>query len=506
MLSVFVAAMFQGTRGLYETTEGRYAECAREMLISNNFLEPTLDFQPHWAKPPMTYWAIAAGIAFLGQNAWGARAYLIIAFCLTVATVYFIGIRLWGRDVAPYGALAYMTSFFPVAAANAVSADTLLTLWVALSISGFWAGIRTQRRRYFVSMWFFLGAAFFTKGPPGLVPLLWILPMCGLIRWKGGGFRSIFSFTGIFLFIPIAFGWYLWEAWLHPGLLSHWVKHEIAGHLITNEFARNIRWYKAILIYWPVLGLGSLPWVGVLLWKWKVLPWPRGNWFRFDFWKNRIEWSFIALSIILPLVLFFLSRSKLPLYILPLFISISLALGKGLHWLVSNLALKLIVFKGITFITLVIIVAGKMVAAGIPSSKNMEPLAQKIMLEVAPFSQRRVYLAGDDLLYGLEFYLSTVFIRVSLSEPAPVPAITLRAFLERLSRDLSTRVVPFMLVRDRDLPNLQYVLDRIKVEEQGGNKTPEMEMSDSERGYVKRLDNHWMLVCWRGGDQLLLHQ
>jgi 4-amino-4-deoxy-L-arabinose transferase len=51
MLTAFLAVMFQGTRGLYESTGGRYAECAREMLVRSNFLEPTLDFRAHWTKP-----------------------------------------------------------------------------------------------------------------------------------------------------------------------------------------------------------------------------------------------------------------------------------------------------------------------------------------------------------------------------------------------------------------------------------------------------------------------
>jgi 4-amino-4-deoxy-L-arabinose transferase-like glycosyltransferase len=60
-IAFLITSVFQGSRGLYETTEGRYAECGREMLIAGKYLEPTLDFKPHWTKPPMTYWAIAGG-------------------------------------------------------------------------------------------------------------------------------------------------------------------------------------------------------------------------------------------------------------------------------------------------------------------------------------------------------------------------------------------------------------------------------------------------------------
>lgn len=45
------AAAFHGARGLYETTEGRYAECAREMAQAGTWLEPVLNGHPHWTKP-----------------------------------------------------------------------------------------------------------------------------------------------------------------------------------------------------------------------------------------------------------------------------------------------------------------------------------------------------------------------------------------------------------------------------------------------------------------------
>lgn len=73
LTALLTAFSFQGARGLYETSEGRYAECAREMRETGNYLEPTLDYKPHWTKPPLTYWAMVAGMRLLGANAWGTR-------------------------------------------------------------------------------------------------------------------------------------------------------------------------------------------------------------------------------------------------------------------------------------------------------------------------------------------------------------------------------------------------------------------------------------------------
>jgi len=120
-LALVAVAAFQGSRGLYESTEGRYAECARETMASGEIDDPQLYGEPHMTKPPLTYLAIMAGLVTLGQNAWGARAFLIFAFVGTVAAVYFQGRRLWrDDDSAAAGALVYATSLVTLAGANVV--------------------------------------------------------------------------------------------------------------------------------------------------------------------------------------------------------------------------------------------------------------------------------------------------------------------------------------------------------------------------------------------------
>jgi 4-amino-4-deoxy-L-arabinose transferase-like glycosyltransferase len=59
--------MFQGSRGLWERDEGRYTNIALRMLQTGVFIVPAFnDDVPHFAKPPLTYWAIAGGITLLG--------------------------------------------------------------------------------------------------------------------------------------------------------------------------------------------------------------------------------------------------------------------------------------------------------------------------------------------------------------------------------------------------------------------------------------------------------
>ncbi len=73
VIAVLVYAIaFQGTRALYSPDEGRYTNVALNMLDSGDWLRPMLHPEvEHWAKPPLTYWSVAASVAVFGRN--GAR-------------------------------------------------------------------------------------------------------------------------------------------------------------------------------------------------------------------------------------------------------------------------------------------------------------------------------------------------------------------------------------------------------------------------------------------------
>src|SRR5262245_53016857 len=68
--SVFIEL---GSRGLVEPDEGRYAEIAREILATGDWLVPTLNGFAHLQKPPMTYWLTAASFKMFGLGEWAAR-------------------------------------------------------------------------------------------------------------------------------------------------------------------------------------------------------------------------------------------------------------------------------------------------------------------------------------------------------------------------------------------------------------------------------------------------
>ena len=83
---VFLAGL--GSYGLVERSDARYAEIAREMWSSGDYLVPTLLGIKHFHKPPLIYWLTVPGYALFGQNEWGARLFLAVAGLLLAGAVH----------------------------------------------------------------------------------------------------------------------------------------------------------------------------------------------------------------------------------------------------------------------------------------------------------------------------------------------------------------------------------------------------------------------------------
>src|SRR5262245_8772063 len=89
-LLLVLAFAFQGSRPLYDADEGRYTTIALNMLDSGDYVVPRLDpDHPHYAKPPMAYWALAGSFALFGANEWAARVPSALAFVCSGLLVAF---------------------------------------------------------------------------------------------------------------------------------------------------------------------------------------------------------------------------------------------------------------------------------------------------------------------------------------------------------------------------------------------------------------------------------
>lgn len=367
LLILLSSFLFIGVRGLWEPDEGRYTAVATKILDTGDWFHLQLHYEhPHYTKPPVTYWAIALSAAAFGRSEWAARLPGAVAFGLTAVVVGFMAHRL----VPGRGRLAaamYATTALPFIASNFITTDTILTLWQALAMLGLvcaWPRLdqpircETDNTAYqpirqplhlpwLLLMWLAFVLAFMTKGPPALLPILPAAITLGYVEGRCAAAR-LFHPIGLLLFLLVGCSWYLYIAASTPGMMTYFIHDEVYARVLTSDHGRNTRWYKAFM-YLPVLAVGLLPWS--LAWLknsafWKVLLHP------IRALKTDPPGALLCLWLLIPLLIFMLSQSRLPLYVLPLVTPLviltarvhgSTPIGSRSTWTTLGLALGLLV-------------------------------------------------------------------------------------------------------------------------------------------------------------------
>lgn len=439
--ALLLTGAFQGSRGLYGSTETRYAECARQTLASGDLLTPVLNGKPHWTKPPMTYIAIGAGLKLFGINNWGARAYLIPVFILTVLALYVAGREMWNERAGRLAGLLYLTGPFTMASSSVVSTDALMTMWCATAIMFFILALNRSRPIFIVGMWAMLGLAFFTKGPPALlIPLSGAIPAWWVAR-KRGLRVALWDWRGLLLFAMVALWWYLYQAARTPGLLSYWIEKELVERNVSDEFERNPEFTWALKTYLPILLFGlapmsfivyrflpRLPWLSKDV-RWRPSQWPQGE-----------RWAFVVFGFLIPMIVFFASTSKLPLYVLPMFIPMALAVAWALDWLLEQ---KLITTRPLGWCAIVCMlgfVGYKAITPHIPEEKDAEYLTRHLAPVMEQYAPYQLYVVRSTPYYGIQFYLQCEF-----------PTTSLEAIKDQFRTEAGSEPTPLFLVREKEV-------------------------------------------------------
>lgn len=429
---LMLALALLGLRGLWDPDEGRYTNVALMMLDSGDWLNPRRNHEVgHWTKPPLTYWAIAVSVAVFGPSPWAARLPGALAYLLCTWLTWRIGRRLVPQ--APHiAALAWATMLLPFGASQLITTDMLLTACETLAV---WAFVESRFGsgrhpwRWSVVMWSGFALAFLTKGPPGLLPLLPLTAFAWLVPRVHG--RRLFDLAGLVVFALLALPWYVAVVIGNPGLFAYFVGDEVINRVTTDEFGRHAEWYAWIEIYLPTLLLGTLPWTPAL-WRWaRSVPALLRGWRHGAARRAQAERLLPVLWLLLPLLVFCLARSRMPLYVLPLFVPMALLVaqqwageGRGLPrwpWLLGWCALLL----------------GLQVAASHwPTHKNAANWADAIR-QRHPQPLREVVFVDDMARYGLHLHLGVKVEKVSLAPLPPANGYAAPAYDSDLAFELA---------------------------------------------------------------------
>lgn len=360
LLFLGIAAFYLWGLGLLPLVgpdEPRYAEVAREMLVRHDLITPTLGGIPWFEKPPLLYWFMIAGYRVLGVTEYAARLGPAVCGLLTAVFIYWIGKSIevsqasrpvTGEDaeqgldgVGRLSALVWLSSLGATVFSRGTSFDIVVTMTVtgALGCLVVWhvrvsaeaghdAG-NVQARMPLVGFYLFIGLSLLAKGLIGIVIPFGVIAIYLVIRreWPHKKFVNSLLWG-----IPLAFA--VAAVWFGPMISRHgWafidqfiIQHHFA-RFVTNKYHHP----APIYFYLPVLVALALPWtmfLGAALIKSRRWHW-RGS-EPLD--RFRV---FVFCWILVPLVFFSFSESKLTAYILPVLPAAALLVGERVACLLS---------------------------------------------------------------------------------------------------------------------------------------------------------------------------
>lgn len=301
---------------LLEPDESRYSDIPSLMNQTGDYVTPRLHHVVYLEKPPLVYWATALIFKVFGESDFSSRLFVALCAWGCILLVYFMGVRLRDVKTGLYAAGILSTFLFHYLIGKINILDMPLTFFVCLSI---WAGYRYLADSARFRIWIYLAyvaaaLAVLTKGLIGLAFPFAILGIWLMFQKRWRDLPRLISPIGILAFLAITLPWVILAQKANSDFLRFFFVQEHFLRYTTKMHGRDATFFY----YIPVLLLGTLPWCAFL---WKASKEGHVGW-RGLFKKPDIV--FLLVWMLLILLFYSISSSKLIPYIGPVFLPLAL--------------------------------------------------------------------------------------------------------------------------------------------------------------------------------------
>lgn len=241
-----------------DTSEPRYAEIARVMAVSGDWITPW--FQPgvpFWGKPPLSFWAQALSIKWLGVHEFAVRFPSWLSMLAILWIMYRLVTTWFDVGTAKRALLIYASMALVFIASGAVLTDPYLALGAALATAG--VVMSAHDRSWFWRYAFFIGLSIglLAKGPLVIVLVGGALfPWFVLSSSARACVKGLPWVTGILLVIVLVLPWYVAAELKTPGFLNYFLLGEHVGRFLDPGWAgdrygtAHKETYGTIWYYW----------------------------------------------------------------------------------------------------------------------------------------------------------------------------------------------------------------------------------------------------------------
>lgn len=260
-VSLFLFVFKLWSFGLLDVDEPRYAEAAREMIESNNWITPYFNYVVRFDKPVLFYWLIAFSYKIFGVTEFAARLPSALMALSVVIFMFFFGRKHRSAEFGFISALITCTSIEFLALARMSITDMTLSAFISLMLMSGFTAIHSEGKEkagWWYAFYIFMALGMLTKGPvaPGLAVIVFTpyLLLTGKFRET---FKTCKLITGSLLFLAIALPWYILVIMENgqPYIDQFFLNDNLKRFTSTVSGHKGPVWF-----FFAVIAVGFLPW------------------------------------------------------------------------------------------------------------------------------------------------------------------------------------------------------------------------------------------------------
>jgi 4-amino-4-deoxy-L-arabinose transferase-like glycosyltransferase len=340
------------------------------MFVRRDWISPTLGGRLWFEKPALLYWMMILSFKLFGVSEWAARFPAALSGVLTVAAVFQLSRQVDRSvdetntgDLGFWSTLACASTLGVIVFSRAASFDIVLTMTITWALACFFtydvsAGAKKSRWLLF-GFYAFIGFSVLAKGLIGFIIPLGVVSTYFLFRRTVPNRQTLASLIwGLPVAVATAATWYVPVTLKHgwPFIDQFFIQHQFTRYL-SDKYHHPAPFY-----YYPVIVLMlTLPWtsffIAGVLRAGKLIG--GGSERDANALNSTRRLMLLALAwLLVPVVFFTFSSSKLPGYILPVLPAAALMVGErfsqsaaGLvrrYWPLNTTAALSIVFAIVT--------------------------------------------------------------------------------------------------------------------------------------------------------------
>jgi 4-amino-4-deoxy-L-arabinose transferase-like glycosyltransferase len=267
LLSLILFLPFLGKVHLFDWDEINFAESAREMILTGDYLTVQVNFVPFWEKPPLFIWMQVLSMKIFGINEFAARFPNAIAGLATLLFLYFAGKKLYNKRFGLFWAMAYGGSVLPFFYFKSGIIDPWFNLFIFSGVYSFYeyslAKTNQQKVLFAILSGTLIGLGILTKGPVALL----VSGLSGFIYWIYKRFGIAFTLRDIVLFVlflTVTGGlWFILQIMIgNFGIIADFIEYQIRLFKTQDAGHGGFLLYHFVVVFFGVFPSAVIAFAG----------------------------------------------------------------------------------------------------------------------------------------------------------------------------------------------------------------------------------------------------